>query len=317
MAGSRFARSAHVLGVLSHTKTKQRSVRDHRRNDTEALTGPKKELVKKQETSNKSELARKLGVSRQSLYYQHKKEALDWQLKVRIEEVLREHPSYGSRRLALHLRLNRKRLQRIMRRFGLKPYRRHGKRYLVTTRVPVIYANVLMTTVPSYPNHVWAADFTELKYRGQKVYVATVEDLYTRKIVGITVALRKGAPLTLQALHGALLHQSHPDIFHSDNGTEYAAKVFIHTLEKFTVKISRSHPGCPWENGYQESFYDKFKVDLGDPSRFKILGELVAEVYRTIWVYNNTRIHSALKMPPVMFAEKALQNHLSTIRTTV
>ena len=51
--------------------------------------------------------------------------------------------------------------------------------------------------------------------------------------------------------------------------------------------ISRSRPGCPWENGHQESFYDKFKVDLGDPNRFKTLGELVAEIYRTVWDYNN------------------------------
>src|SRR3989344_5701389 len=82
------------------------------------------------------------------------------------------------------------------------------------------------------------------------------------------------------------------------------------------LKISRSHPGCPWENGYQESFYDKFKVDLGDPGRFKSLGELVAEVYRTIWVYNNTRIHSALKMPPAGF-EKAHKNQLSTLPLSV
>lgn len=252
----------------------------------------------------KTELARQFGVSRASLYYIPRKETRDWQLKVKIEEALREHPSYGSRRLALHLKLNRKRLQRVMRRFGIKPYRRHGRKWLVTKRVPVIYANLLMTTVSAYPNHIWAADFTELKYKGQKVYVATVEDLYTRKIVGIAVALRKGAPLTLQALYGALLHQPHPEIFHSDNGKEYAAKVFVGTLEKTGTLISRSHPGCPWENGYQESFYDKFKVDLGDPSRFKSLGELVAEIYRLIWVYNNTRIHSALKMSPAQF-EKA------------
>jgi transposase InsO family protein len=68
--------------------------------------------------------------------------------------------------------------------------------------------------------------------------------------------------------------------------------------------ISRSRPGCPWESGYQESFYGKFKVDLGDPNRFKTLGELVAEIYRTLWDYNNTRIHSALNMPPVIFAKQ-------------
>jgi putative transposase len=134
--------------------------------------------------------------------------------------------------------------------------------------------------------------------------VATVIDLFTRRIVGMAVSVRKGAPLTIQALWSALLHHPHPSIFHSDNGREYEAKAFIAVLEDVDSHISRSHPGCPWENGYQESFYDKFKVDLGDPNRFKTLGELVAEIYRTIWTYNHMRIHSALKMPPVVFAEK-------------
>lgn len=75
-------------------------------------------------------------------------------------------------------------------------------------------------------------------------------------------------------------------------------------LERLGIAISRSHPGCPWENGYQESFYDKFKVDLGDPNRFSTLGELVAELYRTVWVYNHTRIHSVLKVPPLVFAQQ-------------
>lgn len=206
---------------------------------------------------SRRELARQLGVSRQSLYYVPKKENRDWSLKTRIEEVLREHPSYGSRRLALHL-----------------------------------------------------------KHFGKKVYVATVLDLYTRRVVGVAVALRKGVPLTMQALQGALLHEPHPTIFHSDNGKEYAAKVFVAVLEGFGYLISRSHPGCPWENGYQESFYDKFKVELGDPGRFKTLGELVAEIYRIIWVYNHTRIHSALKMAPVEY-EKAHKNQLSTLPLSV
>lgn len=254
---------------------------------------------------SKSGLARQLGVSRSSLYHVSLKEKRDWLLKGQIEEALRIHPSYGSRRLALHLQMNRKRVQRVMRRYGIHPYRRRGRKYLAKKRVKVIYPNLLMTEVPSYPNHIWATDFTELVWN-EKVYVATVLDLYTRQVVGIGVALRKGVPLTLQALHGALLHTPRPLIFHSDNGSEYVAKVFVATLEEAGILISRSHPGCPWENGYQESFYDKFKVDLGDPNRFRTLGELVAEVYRTLYAYNHTRIHSALKMPPAEFAKTAL-----------
>jgi transposase InsO family protein len=274
-------------------------------------------LREEKKLSNKSELAKQLGVSRQSLYYTHKKEVQDWKMKTTIEGALRIHPSYGSRRLALHLHLNRKRIQRVMQRFGIHPYRRHGRKYLVKKRVSVIYPNLLMTAVPAYQGHVWATDFTELKWQDKKVYVATIEDLYTRKIVGIAVALRRGVPLTLQALMGALLHEKRPHIFHSDNGKEYVAKVFVATLQAVGSLISRSHPGCPWENGYQESFYDKFKVDLGDPNRFKTLGELVAEVYRTLWEYNHTRIHSALKMPPAQFAEQAQKTHLQALRLTV
>lgn len=149
------------------------------------------------------------------------------------------------------------------------------------------------------------------------MYVATVIDLYTRTIVGLAVAVRKGAVLTLQALGGALLHHPRPTIFHSDNGREYDAHTFTAVLENVGAGISRSHPGCPWENGYQESFYDKFKVDLGDPSRFCTLGELVAEVYRTVWADNHTRIHSALKMPPLVFAERYRPTHLKVLRLAV
>jgi transposase InsO family protein len=62
--------------------------------------------------------------------------------------------------------------------------------------------------------------------------------------------------------------------------------------------------GCPWENGYQESFHKGFKLDIGDPNRFDILGELVAAIYQTIGYYNQQRIHSALRMSPAVFAEK-------------
>ena len=147
----------------------------------------------------------------------------------------------------------------------------------------------------SYPHHVWAADFTEVWFQGRWVYIATVLDLYTREIVGVAVSIRKGAPLTIQALYNALLYHPRPMIFHSDNGKEYEAHVFIKILTDLGILISRSHPGCPWENGYQESFYGKFKLDLGDPVRCKNLGELVAAIYRTIHYYNTAGSRPSLR----------------------
>ena len=138
-------------------------------------------------------------------------------------------------------------------------------------------------------------------------------DVYTRTIVGAAVATKGGAVLVTQSFMNALLAHPRPTLFHSDNGVECDALSFRALLEILGVTISRSKKGCPWENGYQESFYGKFKVDLGDPNRFKTLGELVAEIYLTIHTYNTTRIHSSLKMSPRQFAHRHVPATLETI----
>jgi transposase InsO family protein len=146
---------------------------------------------------SKTVLASSLGIFRSSLYYAPRKEKHDWELKAEIEVVLREHPAYGSRRIAITLRRNQKGIQRVMRRFGMKPYRRRGREWQRKKKISVIYQNLLFTTIPTYPHHVWAADFTEVWFNSQWVYIATAIDLYTREIVGMVVSIRKGATLTL------------------------------------------------------------------------------------------------------------------------
>ena len=254
--------------------------------------------------ASKAALARTLNIARSTLYYISIKDQKDWILKTRIEALLREHPDYGSRGVRDHLKMNRKKIQRVMRKYGLKPHRRgRKKKWRKKKAIPVFYANLLLTITPLYRGHIWAADFTEVWYKGRWVYIATVIDLYTREIVGIDVSLRKGAPLTIKALCNALLHHPKPEIFHSDNGKEYEAKSFIAILTELGIALSRSHPGCPWENGYQESYYGKFKIQLGDPNRFRTYGMLVAEIYRVVWVYNTTRVHSAHGMSPRAFVQ--------------
>ena len=259
--------------------------------------------------------ARQLGVSRGSLYYRPKLPARDWQLKCDIEMVLREQPGYGSPRISLALKRNHKVIERVMKLFGIKAYRRRAKKYRKQRPIPVQYPNLLLTTMPLWRGHIWATDFTELWWKEKRVYVATVIDLYTREIVGTSISMRKGVQLTAATLWNALLANPRPLIFHSDNGSEYRARSFIGILNSIGSAISRSKPGCPWENGYQESFYDKFKIDLGDSHRFASFGELLAEVYRTIWKYNHTRIHSALRMSPRQFAliEEKRHNELHKI----
>lgn len=186
--------------------------------------------------------------------------------------------------------------------YGIKPYRRRGRKWKKTKKTRVIYPNLLLTNSPLYQNHIWVADFTYIPFQGRTVYMATVMDIYTRKIVGLSVYTTHAVQLVLSAFMNSIQHHPRPTIFHCDNGSEYNAGVFTDALTTLGISISRSAPGCPWENGYQESFYSQFKIDFGDPSRFKTLGELVYEIYQTIYQYNHTRIHSMLKMPPVQFA---------------
>ena len=253
---------------------------------------------------NKKDPAEKLGVSRASLYYVPKKPSKDWTLKCAMEEVLRIHPSYGHRRLALHLRINKKRALRVMKLFGIQPYRRRGRKWRKVEKEPEnVVQNLLMEVEPSHPNHVLVTDFTHIDWGNTRLFLCTMMDLFTRRIMGFSLLTNHSVELIINALFSGI--HKHPARRYStpDRGSEYTSAAMEMLCSLLGITQSMSHAGCPWENGYQESFYDKFKVDLADPHRFETLGELVYELYRLLHVYNTSRIHTALKMPPEKFHE--------------
>lgn len=258
--------------------------------------------------TTKSELAEELGVSRSSLYYQPKLPAKDEVLRERIELVWAEFPEYGHRRLALALGVNKKRIQRVMRMFNLKPRRRKRKSPFKPEDVgnlPTEFPNLIKRLCPLGPNVIWAADFTYIPWRGRWLYLATVLDLFSREIAGWhlltvhTVALVKGALLDALRRQGV-----RPIYFHSDQGREYEARECTTLLDSLGTQISMSQKGSPWENGYQESFYSHFKHELGDSNRFQTLGELTAHIHYLIHRYNTKRIHITLRMPPQVFVKR-------------
>lgn len=100
----------------------------------------------------------------------------------------------------------------------------------------------------------------------------------------------------------ALKTGAKPTYFHTDQGTEFMAKLCTNFLEENQIKVSVSDKASPWQNGYQESFFGRFKEEFGDFNRFSHIGELIEEIYSQINYYNNDRIHTALKMPPATFA---------------
>jgi len=262
-------------------------------------------LPKKVVAQNHKKLHEVFGISKSSLYYKSKKYGEDLKVKEKIEQVWNDFPSYGHKRLSTALKLNKKRILRVMKKFSIKPYRRHKKPFK-RSMVSVYdkYPNLLTTTPLTKINQIWVTDFTYLWYKNRFIYVATVIDIYNREVIGACILTNHSGALVVQAVVSALMNHRRPDIIHSDQGSEYTSEIYTEFCNSSGIQISMSDKGSPWQNGYQESFYDKFKIDLGDPNRFESLGELVFEIYRTIYVYNTNRIHTVLKMSPREFALK-------------
>lgn len=253
---------------------------------------------------SKRELAAKLGVSRSSLYYKKKRSFIDEEIKKQIEVVMDNNPSYGHKRIALELKLNKKRILRVMKKFGLKPARRRVRcpfKPEDQNKPPAKFQNLIENVIALYPNHIWAADFTYIKHNGAFIYLATIIDLFTREIVGFNVSRFRNKHLVIYALEYALDHNPSPVYIHSDQGSEYESHAYIKLAEENKILISMSRKSSPWENPFQESFYSAFKVDLGQTNRFDTLAELVEEIYQKLYYYNNKRIHTKLKMPPQKF----------------
>lgn len=257
------------------------------------------------QVENKSNLAKTLSVSRSSLYYKPKQETKDLNLASQIKAVLAEHPSYGHKRIAIVLKINKKRVNRVMKKFNLKPYRRRASKPLKKddlNKAASKYPNLCKNLCPIKPNILWATDFTYLKFDNSFIYLATVIDVFSRKIVGFKVSRRHNVDLVKLALIDALTKENtSPEILHSDQGSEYTSQEYISFAENLQIKISLSNKSSPWENGYQESFYSGLKLELGDINRFQSYGELLVNIYSTIHYYNNLRIHTKLKMPPLAF----------------
>jgi transposase InsO family protein len=249
--------------------------------------------------ATKKMVAHELGIARSTLYYHKKIPKKDGVLLEEIRDVLRLHPSYGYRRIALHLKRNKKQIQRVMQSVGLKPYRRRGKKPVYAKpSTYTAYPNLIKGWFPGEVGVVWVSDFTYLKFHGYFVYLATVEDMYSREVMGWHVSTSHDAALTSSALFHALSYHKAPQILHSDHGSEYTAKTYTELAGSFSIQLSMSKKASPWENGYQESFFSQFKVDLGDPQRFSSLGELTEYLFFRVHIYNTYRIHSAFKMSP-------------------
>ena len=226
-------------------------------------------------------------------------------LVVAIKEVHAEAKArYGSPRVHAEL-VARGRpcsvntVARLMRRHGVAA--RTGRKFRCTTdsnhHRPVAENVLDRRFEPAAANRVWAADITYVPTREGWLYLAAVEDLHSRRIVGWSMSERIDSRLVVDALQMALA-QRLPGaglVAHSDRGSQYASEHYQRLLAAHGITCSMSRRGDCWDNAPMESFVASLKKELVHGADFATREEARAEIFEYIEVfYNRTRRHSAL-----------------------
>jgi putative transposase len=254
-----------------------------------------------------------LGVST-SGYYKWKSKQLNGEtdrekkkneLKQKISKSFHESlGTYGSPRVYDDLiewgyTVSQKTVARYMQEMGLKAI--PTEKYVVTTDsdhdLP-IYPNLIKRTFNvDTPNTVWVADITYVRTLEGWMYLASIMDLFSRKIVGWSQGATMKKELTLEALEMALTTRRPPEglIHHSDRGSQYCSKDYTEALNDNGIQISMSKKGDPYDNACIESFHATIKKELIYRFRFETRAEASRAInYYISSRYNERRKHSTL-----------------------
>ncbi len=255
-------------------------------------------------------MCRVLKVSRTAYYRwlirpvsQHR--AQDEIIKEQIMKIYQQsRKTYGSPRI--HRKLDkqgihcgRKRVERLMREAGIQAIQK--RKFRVTTdsnhNLPVA-ENILNRNFDAgAPNMLWATDITYVNTDEGWLYLATVMDLYSRKIVGYSLQPYITRELVIEAMKMAI-NNRHPGrglIAHSDRGSQYASYDYQRLLWQNGIICSMSRKGNCWDNSPAESFFKTLKTELVYHRRYKMRAEAKLEIFEYIEVfYNRFRLHSAI-----------------------
>jgi putative transposase len=215
---------------------------------------------------------------------------------------------YGYRRITALLnergwKVNRKRVERIWRREGLKVPQKQPKRGRLW-----LNDGSCIRLRPEHKDHVWSYDFVTARTAdGRAFRTLIIIDEYTRECLAILVGRRLTSEDVIDQLFNLFVLRGVPEHIRSDNGPEFTAKSIRKWLERLGVKTLFIEPGSPWENGYIESFNGKLRDELLNREIFTTLIE--AKVLIADWrkEYNQVRPHSALGYRPPAPEAKMLE----------
>jgi len=254
-----------------------------------------------------------LGISRSSLYYKKAKISdSDLELMKLIDQQYTKYPFYGTRRMTEWLRkekgrhINRKHIQRLMRLMGLeglapkpntsKPKKTHKK-----------YPYLLKGLKIDRSNQVWATDITYIPMNRGFVYLVAIIDWYSRYVLSWRISNTMDTSFCIDALNDALHRHGKPEIFNTDQGSQFTSEDFTDVLEKNGIKISMDGKGRWVDNVFVERLWRSLKWEEVYPKCYETVFEAKAGISNWMKFYNNERLHQALdyKTPKEIYSTNA------------
>ena len=256
-------------------------------------------MIDRQHDLSITKQAEALGISRSSVYYSPRPvPAAELAVMRRMDELHLEFPFAGSRMLRDLLNrdgtaIGRRRVSTLMKRMGIEAIYRKPN-----TSTPAlghkIYPYLLRGMVIDAPDKVWAMDITYVPMARGFVYLAAVIDWFSRRVLSWRLSITMEAGFCVEALEEALARHGRPEIFNTDQGSQFTSHDFIGVLSKAGIAISMDGKGSWRDNVFVERLWRSVKYEEVYLRAYNTVAEARASLGRYFSFYNTRRPHSSL-----------------------
>jgi putative transposase len=223
----------------------------------------------------------------------------DTPLKALIDEIYTEMPFYGSRKISKSLGqrlgspINRKRVQRLMREMGIHaiyPKPNTSKPNVQHKKFPYLLRGFSITKV----GQVWSTDITYIPLKSGFAYLVAIIDWHSKYVLSWGLSNTMDSSFCVDALKTALDEHGSPQIFNTDQGSQFTSEDFLRPLIERDIKISMDGRGRAHDNIFVERLWRSVKYEDVYPRGYETFEEAYNGLQRYFEMYNNRRIHQAL-----------------------
>jgi putative transposase len=208
-----------------------------------------------------------MSVNRSSVYYSksEKKASEDFEIKLQIKRIYFNYPFYGHRKIKKALeqegiKINRKRVLKLMKELNLTaifPKKNLSKPAATFEKYPYLLKDLEIKRI----NQVWQTDITYLKVNGSNVYLVGIIDAYSRKALSWNLSNTMDKYFCIETLENSINKYGKPEIFNSDQGSQFTSKKFQNVLKDNNIKISMVSKGRATDNIYIERLWRSLKYE--------------------------------------------------------